>query len=257
MFDFDAITEESLVAKGGRKWSSFPGSIGAFIAEMDFGVAPAVRQALQTVDERDLYGYAPADAVADLRTATSSFCSERYGWRIPVGRIEPASDVLAAFLGVLTHLTPADTPIVLPTPAYMPFFDVARVTGRELIEVPMLRSETGWSLDLDAIAAALTPGATFVLCNPHNPIGKVYTEAELIALADVIEAAGARVFSDEIHAPVIYAPARHMPYATLTEATAAHTATATAASKAFNIPGLKCAQLILTSPADREIWAKK
>ena len=257
MSDFDAITEESLVRKGGRKWSSFPGSIGAFIAEMDFGVSPAVRQSLQTIDDRDLYGYAPADLVTDLKTATSNFCSEQFGWRIPVGHIEPASDVLAAVLGVLTHLTPYNTPIVLPTPAYMPFFDVARVTGRELIEVPMLRTETGWSLDLDAIASALTPGATFVLCNPHNPIGKVYTEAELLALADVVEAAGARVFSDEIHAPVVYAPARHIPYATLTEATASHTATATAASKAFNIPGLKCAQLILTSPDDREVWAKK
>jgi cystathionine beta-lyase len=257
MSEFDAITQESLVAKGGRKWSAFPGSIGAFIAEMDFGVAPAVRRSLQVIDDRDLYGYAPADLTAELRAATSGFCADRYGWQIPVEHIEPASDVLAAFLGVLTHLTPADTPIVLPTPAYMPFFDVARVTGRRLIEVPMLRSETGWSLDLDAIAAALTPGATLVLCNPHNPIGKVYTEDELLALAEVVEAEEARVFSDEIHAPVVYDPAKHIPYATLTEATAAHTTTATAASKAFNIPGLKCAQLILTSPSDRETWKQK
>ncbi|WP_246490639.1 MalY/PatB family protein [Brevibacterium oceani] len=257
VLDLDAITQESLIAKGGRKWSTFPGSIGAFIAEMDFGVAPAVRQALREIDERDLYGYAPYGLTADLKSATADFCLDRYGWQIPTDHIEPASDVIAAFVGVLTHLTPADTPIVLPTPAYMPFFDVAKVTGRELIEVPMLRSETGWSMDLDAIAAALTPGATLVLCNPHNPIGKVYTESELLALAEVVESAGARVFSDEIHAPVVYGPARHTPYATLTDATAAHTTTATAASKAFNIPGLKCAQLILTSAEDRQTWAQK
>ncbi|MBR7560650.1 aminotransferase class I/II-fold pyridoxal phosphate-dependent enzyme, partial [Mycobacterium tuberculosis] len=76
---------------------------------------------------------------------------------------------IAAFIAVLDLLTPAGTPIVLPTPAYMPFFDVARVTGRELIEVPMLRTETGWSVDLEAIDAALCPGAILVLCNPHNP----------------------------------------------------------------------------------------
>jgi cystathionine beta-lyase len=257
MSEFDAITQESLVAKGGRKWSVFPGSIGAFIAEMDFGVAPAVRQAMREIDDRDLYGYAPYALTADLKAATAQFCADRYGWQIPVEHIQPASDVIAAFIGVLTHLTPAGTPIVLPTPAYMPFFDVAKVTDRELIEVPMLRSETGWSMDLDAIAAALTPGATLVLCNPHNPIGKVYTEDELLALAEVVEAAGARVFSDEIHAPVVFDPARHTPYASLTEATAAHTVTATAASKAFNIPGLKCAQLILTSAEDRELWAEK
>ena len=186
MSEFDAITEASLVAKGGRKWSTFPGSIGAFIAEMDFGVAPAVRQALREIDERDLFGYAPYDLTADLKSATANFYADRFGWRIPVDHIQPASDVIAAFLGVLTHLTPADTPIVLPTPAYMPFFDVAKTTGRELIEVPMLRTETGWTLDLDAIAAALVPGATLVLCNPHNPIGKVYTEAELLGLAEVV-----------------------------------------------------------------------
>ncbi|AOP52962.1 MAG: MalY/PatB family protein [Brevibacterium aurantiacum] len=257
MQNLDSITEESLIAKGGRKWSSFPGSLGAFIAEMDFGVAPGVRQALREVDERDLYGYAPQSIVSDLKSATSAFCAERYGWQFPTDHVELASDVIASFLGILTHLTPADTPIVLPTPAYMPFFDVAKVTGRELFEVPMIRSETGWSVDLDALDSALVPGATLVLCNPHNPIGKVYTEAELLALAEVVERNGARVFSDEIHAPLVYAPARHISYASLNETTAGHTATATAASKAFNIPGLKCAQLILSSEKDREIWAEK
>lgn len=257
MHDLDTITQASLSTKGGRKWSSFPDSIGAFIAEMDFGVAPAVRQALHEIDERDLFGYAPHGIVADLKSATSAFYADRYGWQFPPEHVELASDVIAAFLGILQHLTPAETPIVLPTPAYMPFFEVAKVTGRELIEVPMMRSETGWSMDFEAIDAALVPGATLVLCNPHNPIGKVYSEEELLQLAEVVERNGARVFSDEIHAPLVYEPARHISYASLNQTTANHTATATAASKAFNIPGLKCAQLILTSEDDRAIWAKK
>ncbi|MGO2861720.1 MAG: MalY/PatB family protein [Brevibacterium sp.] len=257
MLDLDSITQESLVAKGGRKWSSFPGSIGAFIAEMDFGVAPAVRQALREIDDRDLFGYAPYDVTADLKSATSTFYAGHCGWAVPAEHIELASDVIAAFIGVLTHLTPAGTPIVLPTPAYMPFFEVAKVTDRELIEVPMIRSETGWAIDYEAIDAALVPGATLVLCNPHNPIGKVYAEDELLRLAEVVEANRARVFSDEIHAPLVFDPARHLPYAGLNETTAAHTTTATAASKAFNIPGLKCAQLILTNPEDRAVWARR
>ncbi|WP_193095703.1 MalY/PatB family protein [Brevibacterium sp. FME17] len=257
MQDLDSITEESLIAKGGRKWSTFPGSLGAFIAEMDFGVAPGVREALRDVDERDLFGYAPQAIVSDLKSATSAFCAEQYGWQFPDEHVDLASDVIASFLGILTHLTPAGTPLVLPTPAYMPFFDVAKVTGRELIQVPMIRSETGWSVDLAAVDAALVPGSTLVLCNPHNPIGKVYTESELLELAEVVERNDARVFSDEIHAPLVFEPARHIPYASLNETTASHTATATAASKAFNIPGLKCAQLILSSADDRAIWAQK
>ncbi|WP_309130381.1 aminotransferase class I/II-fold pyridoxal phosphate-dependent enzyme [Brevibacterium sp.] len=256
MHQLDSITESSLVAKGGRKWSSFPGSLGAFIAEMDFGVAPVVRDALRELDERDLYGYAPYGTVADLRQATADFYADCYGWQFPSETVELASDVLAGFIGVLQFLTPADTPIVLPTPAYMPFFDVARVVGRELIQVPMKRQEDVWALDLDAIDAALTPGAVFVLCNPHNPIGKVYTEQELLSIAEVVDRNRARVFSDEIHAPLVYSPARHRPYASLTDVTASHTVTATAASKAFNIPGLKCAQLILTNDDDRAVWKR-
>lgn len=257
MLDLDSITEESLIAKGGRKWSAVPGCLGAFIAEMDFGVADVVREALQSIESRDLYGYAPYDSTADIKSATSAFYGNRHGWEVPVENIELAGDVLAAFSGVLRFLTPEDTPIILPTPAYMPFFDVARVEGRQLIEVPMLRGENEWCFDLDAIDAALVPGATLVLCNPHNPSGKVATEAELLALAEVVDRNGARVFADEIHAALVHAPAIHVPYASLSEVAAAHTTTATSASKAFNIPGLKCAQLILTSMTDRRIWAQK
>ncbi len=257
MHELDSITEDSLVAKGGRKWSSFPGSLGAFIAEMDFGVAPVVREALRELDDRDLYGYAPHGLVADLKSATADFYARRCGWQFPSAHVELASDVLAGFIGVLQFLTRPGTPIVLPTPAYMPFFDVARVAGRDLIEVPMKRRADDWALDLAAIDAALSPGSIFVLCNPHNPIGKVYSEEELLSIAEVVERNGARVFSDEIHAPLVYSPARHTPYASLNEVTAAHTVTATAASKAFNIPGLKCAQLILTTDEDRRVWKDK
>src|SRR5699024_9128063 len=160
--------------------------------------------ALREIDERDLFGYAPYDLTADLRSATANFYADRFGWRIPVDHIQPASDVIAAFLGVLTHLTPANTPIVLPTPAYMPFFDVAKSTSRKLIKMTMLCSKTGCVLVLDSLAAVLVPGATLVMSNSLNPIGKVYTEAGLLFLAEVVQAAGARVFSDEIHDPVVY-----------------------------------------------------
>ena len=104
MSDFDAITEESLVRKGGRKWSSFPGSIGAFIAEMDFGVAPpSASRRRPSMTETSTATLPPIWSPTSRQPPR--LCSEQFGWRIPVGHIEPASDVLAAFLGVLTHLT--------------------------------------------------------------------------------------------------------------------------------------------------------
>lgn len=110
-------------------------------------------------------------------------------------------------------------------------------------------------MDLDGVAQAFRDGGEMlVLCNPHNPLGTVATREELLAIADVVTAAGGRVFSDEIHAPIVYAQGRHIPYASVSDAAASHTLTATSASKAWNLAGLKCAQIILSNDADAELW---
>lgn len=93
-----------------------------------------------------------------------------------------------------------------------------------------------------------------VLCNPHNPLGTVATRDELLAIADVVSDAGGRVFSDEIHAPLVYAPSTHVPYASVSDAATAHTVTATSASKAWNLAGFKCAQLIFSNDETRAAW---
>jgi cystathionine beta-lyase len=111
------------------------------------------------------------------------------------------------------------------------------------------------TLDLDAIDAALGSGASAVLlCNPHNPTGRVFTGQELGALAAVVDRRGARVIADEVHAPLVYEPFRHVPYATVSDAAAEHSITVTSASKAFNVAGLKCAQVVATNHADAARW---
>ena len=112
-----------------------------------------------------------------------------------------------------------------------------------------------WTLDLDAIDAAFTAGArALLLCNPHNPTGRVFTTDELAALAAVVDRHGGRVVADEVHAPLTYPHHRHIPYATVSGATAEHTVTVTSASKAWNIAGLKCAQVVMTNHADAARW---
>jgi cystathionine beta-lyase len=139
----------------------------------------------------------------------------------------------------------------------MPFLTVPPSMGRELIQVPLLSTDDGWSLDLDGLDAAYRAGGhLLILCNPYNPVGKVFTTEELLAVSEVVSRHGGRVFSDEIHSPLVYPGARHVPYASLSDETAAHTVTATSASKAFNLPGLKCAQIILTNDADAEVWER-
>ena len=118
--------------------------------------------------------------------------------------------------------------------------------------MPAARVDGRAALDLDGIDAAFRAGGELlVLINPHNPLGRVFTAEELLALCAVVDRHGGRVFADEIHAPLIYPGHRHVPYASLSATAAGHTVTATSASKAWNLPGLACGQLILSADDDR------
>jgi cystathionine beta-lyase len=135
-------------------------------------------------------------------------------------------------------------PVVVPTPAYMPFLDVAQLTGRERVDLPLDPDAPHAAVDLDRLDALLAAGArTLLLCQPHNPWGRAFTRAELEGVRDVVLRHGARVVSDEIHAPLVLDGAQHVPYLSL-EGTADHAVAVLSASKAFNTPGLKCAQVL-------------
>ena len=254
---FDALSEEGLRASGSLKWTRYGPALGAFVAEMDFGTAPAVTRALSAAVEESRFGYLTPEAAGDMARACARWQADRYGWTVPPEWVTPLPDVLAGLQAAIEHFTPPGSPVVLPTPAYMPFLRVPGLLGRELIEVPMVRQGDRLAYDLDGIARALADGGRLVVhCNPHNPTGRVFTEAEQLELAEVVDRAGARVFSDEIHAPLVLPGAVHRPYASLGAVPAGHTVTATSASKGWNLPGLKAAQLILSTDADAAHWAR-
>jgi cysteine-S-conjugate beta-lyase len=254
---YDDLTEDALRAAGGLKWTRYPAAIGAWVAEMDLGTAPAVTQALHEAVDQARFGYLPAHAAEEMARACSGWYARRYGWEVPVAWISPLADVVAGLQAVIEHFTPPGSPVVLPTPAYMPFRAVPGLMGRELIEVPMVERDGRPTYDLDGIDRALRGGAGLVIhVNPHNPLGRVFTAEEQLELAAVVDRAGARVFSDEIHAPLVHPGAVHRPYASLSPVTARHALTATSASKAWNLPGLKAAQLVLSDAADAEHWAR-
>ncbi|PXY22258.1 MalY/PatB family protein [Prauserella muralis] len=254
---FDTVTVEELRAGGSVKWTSHGDALGAFIAEMDFGTAPAVRDALREAVERAAFGYLPRRLSDDLALACAAWHAERYGWNPAAEWIHPLPDVLKGLEVALDLRSPPGRPLILPTPAYMPFLTAPALLGRDLIQVPMARAGDAYELDLDALGAAFRAGGDLlVLCNPWNPVGRVFTESELAAVADVVERHGGHVFADEIHAPLTYPGHRHVPYASVSDAAARHAVTATSASKAWNLPGLKCAQLILTNPGDAARFAE-
>ena len=248
----DALGADQLRAGGSVKWTTHPDAIGAFVAEMDFGLARPIAAALHEAVDAGRTGYLPSALADGLRSATADWCADRFGWAIEPAAVQPVGDVIAAFELMLRHYSDPAAPVIVPTPAYMPFLVVPPMLGRRVIQVPSLETDGDYALDLDGIAAAFEQGAdVLVLCNPWNPVGRVLTRDELLAVADVVEQHGGRVFSDEIHAPLVFAPHRHVPYASVSEAAARHSVTALSASKAFNLPGLKCAQVVFTNEADR------
>ncbi|GAA2224540.1 aminotransferase class I/II-fold pyridoxal phosphate-dependent enzyme [Herbiconiux moechotypicola] len=254
---FDAITAEQLDVPSSRKWSLHPGTLGAWVAEMDFGTAPAVTAALHRAVDDGVLGYLSPATARDLADATAIWMREEYGWAVDPRDVHPVSDVMAALGVAVTEYSRPGSAVIVPTPAYMPFLTYPATLGREVVQVPGIERDGRWTHDLDALDAAFAAGAgTLVLCNPQNPTGTALEREELEAIAEIVERHGARVFADEIHAPLRYDGRRHIPYASVSEAAAGHSVTGTSASKAWNIPGLKAAQLITTNPADAERYRR-
>lgn len=255
---YDDLRREDLAVPHSRKWSLHPGTIGAWVAETDFGTASVVTEALHAAIAAGHLGYLSAPTSERMGRATAAWHAAEYGWRFDWRRVHPVSDVMSAFAVAIERYSRPGSAVIVPTPAYMPFLSFTPTIGREVVQVPGSVDEHGrWSHDLEAIDRAFAAGAgTLVLCNPHNPTGRVLDRAELEGIAEVVERHGGRVFADEIHAPLRFDGLEHLPYAALSEATAAHTITATSASKAWNVPGLKTAQLITSNDEDERRYAE-
>jgi cysteine-S-conjugate beta-lyase len=253
----DTTTAATLRARGSAKWTApGPDGFGAAVAEMDFGAAPPILDALAGLSAQAKFGYLPSPLGEELAAACAEFQRRRYGWEVDPALIHHVPDVIKAFEIAITHFSRPGSPVILPTPAYMPFLTVPGLLGREIIQVRMRDDGAGFfTLDLDAIEDAFRAGGHLVVfCNPYNPLGRVFTADEMAQLTGVVDRHGGRVFADEIHGPIVYPGQRHLPYASTSAAAAAHTLTATSASKAWNLPGLKCAQVILSNEPDRQRW---
>lgn len=235
------------------KWSTFANKSGLWVAESDFGLAPAVREAIEAALNSELTGYLPGWATRELGDEAAAFMGRHYDWQISGAQVRPVADVLAALEYTITEFTRPGSAIIVPTPAYMPFLTLPKYMGREIIEVPMVGTPPVH--DLEAIESALQGGAgLLLLCNPHNPLGRVFEREELVGISELVARFDARIFADEIHAPITYDTRPHIPFASISDQAAQISVTATSTSKAFNTPGLKCGQIILTHTADRERW---
>jgi cystathionine beta-lyase len=223
----------SLRRRRSSKWVQHPPDVlPAFVAEMDVALAPPVAAALLAAVELGDTGYAEPGRLFE---EFAGFARRRFGWDPNPGRMVLMPDVMTGIVELLRVLTAPGAGVVITPPVYPPFFDGIPEAGRRVVEVPL----AGRELDLDALEAAFAAGAgAFLLCNPHNPTGRVLDRSRLDAVAALAERHGVVVVADEIHAPLTLPGARHTPFAALGER---HAVVLSSASKAFNLAGLKCA----------------
>ena len=230
----------------GIKWSRYEEDVLAcWVADMDLPTAPVVVDAVRDVAERSDFGYSFAAAAA-LPGAWADWQAARHGWHPDPSRIRLHTDVLQAVdLALWLGTDPGDG-VVLMTPVYPPFFRCITGIGRQVVDCPL--DPATWQLDAERLESVVVAGAdggapvsAILMCNPHNPTGRVFSVSELTAVADIARRHGLLVISDEIWADVVYPGASHVPFQSLPGAADVRSVVAAAASKSFNIAGLRCA----------------
>ncbi|MET0589912.1 MAG: aminotransferase class I/II-fold pyridoxal phosphate-dependent enzyme [Naasia sp.] len=239
---------DELRRRSSAKWSMYPPDVlPLFVAEMDFPLAPPIAARLHELVERSDTGY--IGSKDELVAAFAGFAAERWDWRVDPERVFTTTDVSVTIVESLrASIEPGDGVIVTP-PVYPPFFDLIPEAGGAVVQVPLLDDDArGYRLDIDGIDQAFTAGArALLLCNPHNPLGLVHEAETLRALAQVAARHGATIVSDEIHGPLTHSDARFSPYLSVSDEARQTGIAVTAASKGWNVAGLKCALFVAAS----------
>ena len=242
-YDFDKTIDRR--ATNSYKWDSAPeGVLPMWVADMDFRTAPAIIDALQKRVAHGIFGYTRVpDAYYDA--VTSWFC-RRHGWDIDREWIIYTSGVVPAVSAVIKALTVPGDKVIVQTPVYNCFFSSIRNNGCEIVSNPLRRTADTYEMDFDALerCAADPRAKVMLLCNPHNPAGRVWTPDELTRLGNICLRNGVTVVADEIHCELVYQGFKYTPFASLSDAFLHRSVTCVSPSKAFNIAGLQIANIV-------------
>jgi cysteine-S-conjugate beta-lyase len=235
------LNAEQLRARTGAKWRNHPPEvIPAFVADMDFKVAPAIHAAMQTFVDADDYGYGRMDDRTELFNAFAAWMSRRHGWQLDPALTQAIGDVVQGLTAAIVAFSKPGDGVIAQTPVYPPFLKAIASTGRRLVESPLADDGKRFVMDLDDLERAAEQAKVLLLCSPHNPTGRIFESAELEGVARIAAANHLTIVADEIHADLVYSGATHVPMETVTGA-ADRTVTLTSATKGFNIAGLHCA----------------
>jgi cystathionine beta-lyase len=248
-----------LRARTSHKWRTYPADVlPAFVAEMDFDPAEPIKDAVRAALAAGDLGYPHKGFLGE---AFAEFAADRLGgWSPDPDLIFAISDVMTGISEVVQAITPPGGGVVINPPVYSPFFFRLELAGRRIVQAPLAPAAGGnYDVDPDGLDRVLAePGVgAYLLCNPHNPVGRVWSRDQLIAVAEVCDRRGVPVLVDEIHAPLVLPGSEHVPFHTLDHPAAHRAIVFTSASKGWNIPGLKCGIAVAGDPAGAAILAQR
>jgi cystathionine beta-lyase len=221
--------------------------IPAFVAEMDFKVAPSIQAAIDELAGKQDYGYGQITQAVPLFEAFSEWMARRHNWRPDPTLTQAQTYVIQGVVATLVAFSEPGDGIIVQPPIYPPFLKFTADSGRRVIENPLVDDGNRFVVDVEGLDRVASQATMILLSNPHNPSGRVLTRGELESIATIAAAHNLTIVSDEIHSDLIYSGPKHIPMETI-DAAAARTVTLTSATKGFNIPGLRTSIAHFGSP---------
>ncbi|MDE6637316.1 MAG: pyridoxal phosphate-dependent aminotransferase [Muribaculaceae bacterium] len=242
-YDFDTITPRRGTLS--YKWDSAPeGVLPMWVADMDFKTAPAIIDALRRRVDNGIFGYTRVPD--EYYEAVTSWFRRKHDWEIDPDMMIYTSGVVPAISAIIKALAKPGEKVIVQTPVYNCFFSSIRNNGCVIMESPLIKNEDSYSIDFERLEEdAADPNATLMLlCNPHNPAGRVWTHDELSRIAEICQRHGVTVISDEIHCEFVFDGFHYTPFATVAKEAECKTVVCISPSKAFNIAGLQIANIV-------------
>lgn len=243
-YDFDTVIDRR--GTGSYKWDTAvrPDVLPMWVADMDFRTAPAIIGALQRRVAHGIFGYTRVpDAYYD---AVTGWFSRRHGWTFDRDWIIYTSGVVPAISAIIKALAAPGDKVLVQSPVYNCFFSSIRNNGCEIVSSPLIYVDNTYRMDFEDLERKASDPAVklMLLCNPHNPAGRVWTREELVRLGEICIRNGVTVVSDEIHCELVYPGHKYVPFALISDEFLRHSVTCVSPSKSYNIAGLQIANII-------------
>lgn len=266
-YNFDTVPQRegtcSLKFDFKEKYGKQPDILPMWVADMDFTSPPEVIAALKTRAEHGIFGYTmPDDAYF---SSVTNWFARRFGYKVQPEWIVTAPGVVFAIAQAVRALTEKGDAVLIQKPVYYPFASIIQSSGRKMVNSPLVRRDCddvhicAYEIDFEDFERKIVQENVklFILCSPHNPVGRVWTQEELYRMGMICKAHGVKVIADEIHQDFVYPGSRHTVFADVDESFGAFTVLCTSPSKTFNLAGLQCANIIISNKILRDAFKKQ